>query len=217
MSCNYSGTTPSYQLACLNPRLNSRTRDFWRTARTCFFPASPSLQLGNPSLGSPLFLIDLHPRSLWLRPCIPDGHSVVRRVIYPPIPKWALYPSVRWCVPNWEIQFFTQTLKFHKGWSSVKSHVTLIILNKMSLPTGGQRKSFKLIVCKGSYQLGFNVFGPSWTLKKGLKLLSSWPSCGLTPASTVLMFKCVTALTISFSKSSQKGLYTLIAVSETVN
>lgn len=82
-------------------------------AHSSFFPASSSLQLGNPGRGSPLVLIDLHPRSLWLRPCIPNGHCVVLGVIYPPKPKWALCPCVVWCTHNWEIQFFTWAPKFH--------------------------------------------------------------------------------------------------------
>lgn len=101
-------------------------------ACTCFFSASSSLQLANPGRGSPLVLIDSYPRSLWPRPCIPNGHSVLG-VIYPPTPTWALYPCVRWCTHNWEIQFFTWTPKFHQGQTSVKSHITLIILNEMSI------------------------------------------------------------------------------------
>lgn len=100
---------------------------------TCIslFPVYACLWLGSAGLESPLVLIDLHPRSLRLRTRIPNSHSVVLRMIYPPWPKRVLCASVKWCTHNWEIQFFSQTLKFHKGWSSVKSHVALIMVNEM--------------------------------------------------------------------------------------
>lgn len=130
-SWHFSDITSSYQPACLNPRMNPRIRASGALDICFFFPASTRLWLGNPELESPLVLIDLHPRSLWLRPCIPNSHSVVLRVIYPPKPKRALCASVRWCTHNREIQFFIQMLKFHEGCSSVKSHIALIILNEM--------------------------------------------------------------------------------------
>lgn len=215
MSCDYSVTISSHQPACLNPRLNPSTRGFWHIAHTFLFPASSSVQLGNPGLAPPASLIDLHPRSLWLRPCIPSRQSVVLRVIYPPSSKQALCARVRWCTRNWENQFFTRTLKFHEGRSSVKSHATLIILDEMSV---ANRRSKEVIwTCKGSYQLGFNTFGPSWTFKCDFESFLGWSSFELAPGNAVLLFNYTECSSNwIFLKVFPKGLYIVTAATETI-